>query len=1003
MTNCILNTRSSIGAWIMAKKSCAGVIAGGILCALLSGCGSSGGGGGTTPPPPPPSFTVTLSPTSVTLSQGGAGQAVQLSVTAKNGFTGTVSVSPATLPTGVTASPASLSLTPSVPGIFTFSASSAALIAQQTVNLNASSGTLAVSASLGLTVTGAAVSDPLHLIGGTLVHGFYDETRQLLFVSNPGLNELDVISGQDFSIKARVPVPQPWGIDQMADGNTLVLGTQAQDVVTVDEDSLAVTLHPCTGLDASRNGLFFPVVIAMANGKVLMNGLEPGIDSDNIYEAGEYLYEWDSVANTCSQLEAFGADSLARSADHKWAVFSSDQFYLYSSDTNSMQSVSVNTVNPPNNEFGIRGYAINADGSEIAVASASQVTFLNSSLVALASTPIPGAFQTARTAVQFSANGQTLYLQYDMPLEIEEINTSSYKTLGYITGDVATLGDNNLERLLTTDAEGRAYTGIAGELRVVNLGQSPVPNPTTGFGPVNPNCPNLGVSLPLKTSQQLSLLATFTGSSVYVGGLPAPLLDGGTAIELPASSVAGPADEECVGTDGDALLVQAAVSYGVQPLALSANLLPPTGNPTVYLYGYGFQASAGETPSVTVGGSSVKVTPFSYSATPLEGEAIQVPNGTPGASVNVAVSSSVGNGTLTAAATYYPAPTIVPTSGVLQLLYDSHRNLLYALKATEVDVLNPASLQWQSPIVLPQPAPSVSYATMALSPDGSWLVVGSADSHIVVFDPDQPAHAQLLTSSLITSLSSLTITEFDKVILSGSQVVELDLSSLNFTALHILAGALVRASADGTHVYGIDPSAGSKVYSIDPSSYTVQSVGFDLYTNGFTDIAVLPNGSQFAAIYGPPFAAGDIAAFYNSSAQYINANVYPDFSPPDDTSVIGATFSPAGKVLAVPLGDSIEFWSTAQDTLLSRLMTPEELHVWAYPEVAVSPLLALDSAGQTIYAVSSSGLTVLTLPEPLDQMPATQWPSAYSSGGARFGFQRSLASGMRAMHRKPKK
>jgi len=167
--------------------------------------------------------------------------------------------------------------------------------------------------------------------------------------------------------------------------------------------------------------------------------LRARIDSDNIYEAGEYLYEWDSVANTCSQLEAFGADSLGRSADHKWAVFSSDQFYLYSSDTNSMQRVSVNTVNPPNNEFGVRGYAINADGSEIAVASANQVTFLNNALTALASTPIPDAFQTARTAVQFGADGQTLYLQYDMPLEIEEINASSYSALGYITGDVATL------------------------------------------------------------------------------------------------------------------------------------------------------------------------------------------------------------------------------------------------------------------------------------------------------------------------------------------------------------------------------------------------------------------------------------------------------------------------------------------------------------------------------------------------------------------------------------
>jgi WD40 repeat protein len=337
---------------------------------------------------------------------------------------------------------------------------------------------------------------------------------------------------------------------------------------------------------------------------------------------------------------------------------------------------------------------------------------------------------------------------------------------------------------------------------------------------------------------------------------------------------------------------------------------------------------------------------------------------------------------------------------LLQLLYDNHRSLLYALKATEVDVLNPVTLQWQTPIVLPQPATPVSYATMALSPDGSWLVVGSPDSHIAVLDPDQPAEAQLLTSKLITSLYSLTITEFDKVILSGSEAVELDLSSLKFTTLDSVAGGIIKSSSDGTHVYGVN---GAEAYSVDPSTYAVQSIGFDLYTNGFTDIAVLPDGSQFAAIYGPPFEAGDVTAFYNSSAQYINANVYPDFSPPDDTSVIGAAFSPAGKVLVVPLGDSIEFWSTAQGTLVSRLMTPEELQVWAYPEVAVSPLLALDSAGQTIYVVSSSGLTVLTLPEPLDQMAAGQWPSAYTSGGARFGFRQSLASRMRTMHRKPTK
>jgi hypothetical protein len=159
------------------------------------------------------------------------------------------------------------------------------------------------------------------------------------------------------------------------------------------------------------------------------------------------------------------------------------------------------------------------------------------------------------------------------------------------------------------------------------------------------------------------------------------MLDGGNAIDIPASAIVGPADEECIGAYGDTLMAQAAISYGSQPLALSANLLPPTGNPTAYLFGYGFSSTAGEVPTITIGGSPVKVTSFNYQPTPFEEEAVQIPNGTPGRSVNVTVSSSTGSGTLTAAASYYATPTIVPTTGVLELLYDSHRSLLYALKA----------------------------------------------------------------------------------------------------------------------------------------------------------------------------------------------------------------------------------------------------------------------------------------------------------------------------------
>lgn len=184
----------------------------------------------------------------------------------------------------------------------------------------------------------------------------------------------------------------------------------------------------------------------------------------------------------------------------------------------------------------------------------------------------------------------------------------------------------------------------------------------------------------------------------------------------------------------------------------------------------------------------------------------------------------------------------------------------------------------------------------------------------------------------------------------------------------------MRESADGLHIYGADLNVSSgQVYSIDPSTYAVGTERFaDLF---WRDLAVSPDGSQFAAVDAPPSVPGDNVGFFNPSLQYLNTNAYPNFSPPDDTGVLGATFSPGGKVLIVPLGDSIEFWDAQQGTLRARMMNPEELQVLVYPEGPVAPAVALDPTGQFIYAISASGITVLTLPEPADQISPMQWPT----------------------------
>ena len=572
---------------------------------------------------------------------------------------------------------------------------------------------------------------------------------------------------------------------QMADGKTLVIGTAAQEVLTVDEDTLSVAQHPFGAVGNSFFTLFFPNVVVMANGKVLVIGQEEGIDSSDILEAGQSLYEWDPNANAFTQLGPpaqnqtagiFEVDSLARSGDHKWAVFAADRFYLYSSDSDSLTTVPLTTVNPPQDEFGVRGYAINADGTKIAVASATQVTFLDHSLTAIATAPIPGAFQTSRTAVQFSPDGRKLFLQYSFPVSIEEIDATTYSALGYVSGSAP---DDNLERLLTIDAKGQAYVGIDGGLRLVDLTQRAVAATANGDMP-SPNCPVLNVTLPLNTPKQVQLFDPITGVSVYVAGQPAPLLNGGAAINIPASSIAGPADVECIDISGNTTVGLNVVSYGVDPVGFSANLLPPAGNPGAYLFGFGFSASQGETPSVTLGGQpALKVISLGNAGLgTLQADGIQVPNGAPGESADIVVSSSIGSGTLASAATYYPSFSILPASGLLQLLYDNHRNLLYALKATEVDVLNPKIMQWQSPLVFPSAAMG-AYNTMALTPDGSKLVVaglaGSAPQ-LIVLDPSNVSAPSVLTYSGNSSVSgSIAITKFNTVVMPGNPGLVLDL------------------------------------------------------------------------------------------------------------------------------------------------------------------------------------------------------------------------------------
>jgi hypothetical protein len=493
---------------------------------------------------------------------------------------------------------------------------------------------------------------------------------------------------------------------------------------------------------------------------------------------------------------------------------------------------------------------------------------------------------------------------------------------------------------------------------------------------------------------------------VYVGAQGAPILDSGTAIEIPASATTGPVDAVCVDSQGDTAVYADAVSYGVDPVGFSANLLPPGGDPTALLFGFGFGGDSFEIPAVNVGGAAATNVSRLQDLQPgiLEGLMMQIPNGNSGEKPAISVSSSLGSGALSMSATYYASPTIVPGSGLLQLLYDAHRDLLYALKPTEVDILYPGTLEWQSPITFP-PTATGTYTIMALSPDGSKLVVAGLSgqsAQLIVLDPsgNSPPAVVTYSGNSFDLSGSIAITPTNQVILAGSQAVALDLASLTFTQLNVDTGTLIRATPDGTHIFGLGLQFAA-FGSIDPLTFSVQQSAGGFGDFGVADLAVSPDGSQFASVYVAPYGSGDATTFFDAGLHWLNENVYPDFSPPDDSGAIGSEYSPGGKVLVVPLGDSIEFWDTARGTLRARLMTPEKLLTLVYPEArGVPPTLALDSTGQTIYAISTSGLTVIGLPQPLDDMPSMQWPQARRGRTAHSALKGSIAARMATMRSK---
>ncbi len=463
----------------------------------LVACG--GGSGIVGPTPPQPSFNLSLSPDMVTLAQSGT-QNVQVTAIPKNGFSATIAVTVSGLPPAVTVSPPSLSLDANSTGTLTFSAASNAASGNVQVSLTAISGSQQAIASLSLSVTQTAnpVAMPFTITGGGIEKALYDESRQLLFATNLSLNEVDVLSGKDLSLHARIPVGQPFGIDQMLDGKTLIVGTATQGFYTIDENTLLATYHKAPNFTQLMSTMILLTPVTMANGKVLFLGQDIGLATAGSYVfAGQSIVEWDSATGQFTQ-----------------------PFY-----------VPFLTFTPVNSApFGVRDIAANPDGSQFAVASASSVSFYDSAFNLLGTLDFGSLggllFTGANATTQYSADGGSLYWELfgnqGGGSVLDVVNTNSFTDTGNIASNygIQTQFEPNF---LLVDSQQRAFFSALGGVGTLNATKLRS-GPPTMMGGLAPN----PFSIPLNQAVAVTLNLTNdhlpSGTSVTIGGRLVPIV-----------------------------------------------------------------------------------------------------------------------------------------------------------------------------------------------------------------------------------------------------------------------------------------------------------------------------------------------------------------------------------------------------------------------------------------------------------------------------------------------
>jgi hypothetical protein len=1000
---------------------------------LLAGCGGggSGGGGGITPPPPPPppagDFSISASPTSLTLGVSGS-QTVTVSATEINTFTASINVSVNGLPAGVTANPATFSLTPGNQQQLTITASASAHPLTATLTFLGTSGTLSHSAqtSLSIVVPVSGVHppirtqylrtnsfyDPNSLQFAPPHFTVYDSVHKQFFVSNPTLNEIDVFDAALESETAQIPIPLAWGLDVSPYNGSLYAGTLIGDIYQIDTSTLSIAnRYPSASI--GPNGFTATTALVLSDGRLALQGgigegAVLGVDGNGVSVV------WDSVTNSLDT----GTDGSVCNVGNEGAfAVSGDRTRILVTFVDESASVPLCSYDPiakvatygslssPSGSF-VRQIIPTPDGARfflttnllgVAVFDADTVQLLGQ-----ITGPYPG-LPNATSGAVMSMDGTTLYLVDQSSGAVQAFDTTLLAQTGWVPSFTVTDSQSGIV-ISAIDETGLIVGPIGHGVGFIDASQMTPAQPTlisSGFA--TPSTGPLAGGTTVGDFAYGNVTDSAVLGQIYVGNVPgafptfatSPGHENAAQVTTPPNLQNGAVDLAVVLSDGGVGLAPEGFSYGPTILEVVPNGATAEGGQTGAIIGYGFGDSTSGI-QVTVGGQSAPVTAV-YPDAPIEPypfptNALQftIPPGTAGTAVDVTVTTASGSATATGAFHYTAAVESYPVTANLQAgIYDAGRDLYYFAGQAQIQVLSKSTGKWLTPISLPGVNSKTQLLAISESPDGTKLAVSDyGDQAIYVLNPDNPASATGYPMSLDSDGFSASLAPSGLAVTDGGIVYfyTADINGTGSPAFHKLntatgsiidLGSLQSGGTTDEFVrVRLSPDA-SKVYcNIERLSFWLNTSNdrinyFSAYlSDDFPDLAVSGDGSTVDV-------AGELT---DSSLNPETVLVYIDWETWFPLAANGQKVNQDGSILFSPLTDGIDMIARNTGRLLYRIQIP-------FTPANVYDVLVVAEGQNDLAVISATGVSFVDLSS-LPIAPVYTQPyadTAYSKTGSLAG------------------